>query len=143
VSIDNDLAEAMEVGDFNVVQRIVQEHPKIVNSTDWTPPPLHCCVLWGQPKIAALLLDNGADIEIRDPDRQTTALRYAIVYCKKDRIPVLLDRGANPAAIVDNGTTALEMASEAAGGSMEEYDELPSREEYSKIVELLKQLGLE
>jgi ankyrin repeat protein len=56
--------------------------------------------------MAEILLDNGADIELRDPDRNTTPLRYAIVYCQRDMIPLLISRGANTGAITDNGTTA-------------------------------------
>lgn len=33
-----------------------------------------------------LLLDQGADIEIRDPDRNTMPIRYAIVFCQPDMI---------------------------------------------------------
>ena len=137
----DDLATAMKAGDAERVQRLLAEHPDLVNSPEWTPPPLHCAVLWNQPQIAEILLDHGADIEIRDPDRDTTPLRYAIVYCQKEMIPLLISRGANAGVIKENGTTAMELAVEAANGGFEEYDELPSRAEYGKVVDLLKQLG--
>ncbi len=134
-------SDAIESGNADAVKSLIKQHPELVNHADWTPPPLHCAVLWNQPKIAEILLDNGADIEIRDPDRRTTPLRYAIVYCKKEMITLLLSRGANSGPIVQNGTTALQLAKDAAAGEFEEYDDMPSRSEYSEIVNLLQQLG--
>ena len=75
-------SDAIETGDAEAVGSLVRQYPDLVNHPDWTPPPLHCADLWNKPKIAEILLDNGADIEIRDPDRSTTPFRYAIVYCK-------------------------------------------------------------
>jgi ankyrin repeat protein len=136
-------SDAIETGDAEAVELLIQRHADLVNHPDWTPPPLHCAVLWNQPKIAEILLDNGANIEIRDPDRSTTPLRYAIVYCKPEMISLLLSRGANAGPIVENGTTALQLAKDAAAGEFEEYDDLPSRNDYSEMVDLLQQLGIE
>ena len=122
------LSNAIESGDSVTVESLVQEHPELVNHPKWTPPPIHCAVLWNQPEIAELLLDNGADIEMRDPDRQTTPLRYAIMYGKPDLIVVLLSRGANTGPIVEDGMSALKLAQEAANGAYEAYDDLPSRD---------------
>ena len=61
MSKHDDLATAIETGDAENVQRILAEHPELVNSPEWTPPPLHCAVLWNQPRIAEILLDNGAE----------------------------------------------------------------------------------
>lgn len=135
-------AEAIESGDIQCVSKLVEKHPELVNHPDWTPPPLHCAILWNQPAIAELLLECGADIELLDPDRQTTPLRYAIMYCKTELIPVLLRKGAHTGAVVDNGTTALQLAKEAANGAYEEFDDLPKRDEYGAILKLLEQSGL-
>ena len=136
-------AEAIENGDVDAVTALLQRCPELVNHPDWTPPPLHCAVLWNQPKIAELLLDNAADIEMRDPDRSTTPLRYAILYCKPDMVSLLLARGADAGPIVENGTTALQLAKSGEEGEFEQYDDLPSRDEYREIVDLLQQLGVE
>lgn len=39
--------------------------------------------------------------------------------------------------------SALQLEMDAAAGELEEYDDLPSREDYGEIVELLRGLGLE
>lgn len=135
-------SDAIEAGDLHTVETLVQQHPELVNHPDWTPPPIHCAVLWTQPKVAELLLDHGADIEMRDPDRQTTPLRYAIMFCKTELIPLFLSRGASAGPIVEGGMSALALAQDAANGAYEEYDDLPSRDEYGKVVTLLQQFGL-
>lgn len=136
------LSDAIENGALQTVGSLVLQHPELVNHTDWTPPPIHCEILWNQPKIVEVLLDNGADIELLDPDRQTTPLRYAVMYCKTDVIPMLLSRGSNTGPIVEDGTSALQLAQAAADGAYEEYDDLPSRDAYRDVVALLKQSGL-
>ena len=137
-----DLATAIEQGDVDTVAQMVIDNPTVVDSPDWTPPPLHCAVLFDQPKIVELLLDHGADLEKVDPDRNTTPLRYAIAYCKLDMIPLLLERGANTIAIQENGTSALELATAGAEGAFDDFIDLPARAEYAEVVELLKTHGV-
>lgn len=121
---------------------MIRRNPGIVNDNEWTPPPLHCAILWDQPLIAELLLDNGANIEMLDPDRRTTPLRYAIMYCKPASIQVLLARGANTGAIVKDGRTALQLAEDCANGLYEEFDDLPLRDAYRDVLTLLRQTEL-
>lgn len=135
-------SDAIQSGNIPTVASLIQQHPELVNHPDWTPPPLHCAVLWDQAAVAELLLDNGADIEMQDPDRQTTPLRYAIMYGKTELFPVLLSRGANTGPIVEGGTSALQLAKDAAAGALEEYDDLPSRDVYGKVVRRLEDFGL-
>ena len=135
-------ANAIESGDALAARSLLEQFPELVNHPQWTPPPLHCAVLWNQLEVAELLLDHGADIEMLDPDRQTTPLRYAIMYCKTDLIPMLLTRGAHSGATVDGGASALELAEDGAAGKYEEYEDLPRKEAYRKVVNLLLDLGL-
>lgn len=133
------LSDAIEAGDLTAVKALIHQHPELVDHPDWTPPPIHCAVLWNQLAITEFLLDNGANIELRDPDRQTTPLRYAIMYCMSDMISLLLSRGANAGPIIENGSSAIQLAREAASGAFEEFDDLPPRKEYRRIVEILLQ----
>ena len=135
-------SDAIEAGDVPAVALLAKQHPELVNHPDWTPPPIHCAVLWNQPQVAEVLLDNGADIEMQDPDRQTTPLRYAIMYCKTELISLLLSRGANSGVVTEKGSSALQLAIDAADGAFEEYDDLPSRDQYRDIVTLLRNSGL-
>ncbi len=135
-------SDAIQARDAEAVRNLIQQFPELANHPDWVPPPLHCAVLWNQPEIAEVLLDSGADIEMLDPDRQTTPLRYAVMYCKTELIPLLLKRGANSGAIVEDGSSALELAREAAGGAYEEYEDLPRPADYQKVVDVLLQNGI-
>ncbi len=139
---DREFAEAIEAGDVTSVKRLLKLQPGLANAPGWTPPPLHCAVLWDHPEVLEILLDNGADIETLDPDRQTTPLRYAVVYCKDNLIPVLLARGANSGRIKQDGTTLFELATEGAEGCFDGYDDLPTKDDYRRIVTLLRQLDL-
>lgn len=143
MSIDQDFASAIETGDITTAESILKHAPHMANAPDWTPPPLHCAILWNQPSIAILLLDQGADIEARDPDRKTTPLRYAILYARKDLLPILLERGANTRAITESGTTAMELAIEASKGCFEQYNDLPSPSSFKEIIHLLRKHGVE
>lgn len=137
-----ELSEAIEAGKLDIIGSLLQKHPELANHPAWTPPPIHCAVLWNQPKAAEVLLDHGANLEMLDPDRQTTPLRYAIMYCKTDMISLLLSRGANAGPIVENGSSALQLAQDALNGAFEAYDDLPARNEYESVVTLLHQHGL-
>lgn len=137
----NALSNAIESGDCAAAESLIRAHPGLANCPNWTPPPIHCSVLWDQPAIAELLLRLGANIELLDRDRQTTPLRYAIMFCKPDLIRLLLANGANAGPIVLGGSTALELAQDAASGAYEEYQDLRSRQEYAMIAKLLRQLG--
>ncbi|QEG23274.1 ankyrin repeat domain-containing protein [Mariniblastus fucicola] len=139
-SVHSDFANAIETGDVAKVETLLSSHPELVNHCDWSPPPLHCAVLWDQPKVAEALLNHGADIEMLDPDRQTTPLRYAIMYCKPALIPVLISHGANAGTV--NGMSAMQLAWHAATGAYEEFDDLPRRDAYAEIVDALKNVGL-
>lgn len=133
------LAAAIESGDVPLVTAVLERHPDLLNSPEWTPPPLHCAVLWNQAAIVSALLDLGADLEFRDPDRETTPLRYAILFARLEIVRLLIARGADTGPLTAEGTSALGLAIEAMNGAFEEYDDLPPRSEYAEIVELLRE----
>ena len=136
------LSDAIESGDAETVTRCLADFPELVNHPRWTPPPLHCAVLWDQAAIAELLLDYGADLEGRDPDQQTTPLRYAIMFAKVALIPLLLSRGAQAGPIEEGGKSAWQLAVEAADGAYESYEDLPRREAYGPVLRALREHGL-
>ncbi len=126
-------ADAIESGDGDQIRSLLQSFPELLAHPDWVPPPIHCAVLWKQPSSVQVLLDSGADIESQEPDRKTTPLRYAVMYCQLESIQLLLSRGANAGAVVDGGTTALQLAQEAADGAYEEFEDLPARENLDSL----------
>lgn len=118
---------------------MLAEHPRLANASGWTPPPLHCTVLWNQPAVAEVLLDHHADLEQRDPDQKTTPLRYAIVFAKEQLVQLFIKRGADTGVISGHKGTALQLAVRAANGEFEDFEDTPDRHQYQRIVDLLTQ----
>ena len=141
MSLVETLRVAIDADDADAAQQLLTQAEGLADSKEKTPPLLHYAVYVNRPRMIELLLDHGADIEIRDQDRNTTPLRYAIVYARREVIRLLVSRGAELGAIQPQRTTALQVAQDGAAGVFEEYEELPSRQEYGEIVDLLKQLG--
>lgn len=137
------LAEAIEAGEVSTVRELVEADPEILHDPRWHPPALHCAILWEQPAVAGLLLDLGANLEQPDPDRGVTPLRYAVMFGKAEMVELLLERGANPGPRGPDDGSVLALARRAAAGEFEEYDDLPPREIYREVVEVLERAGLE
>lgn len=137
------VSDAIEAGDIDAVRLMLQQDPDLANNPQWTPPPLHCAILWNQPEVAELLLDSGADIEMLDPDRQTTPLRYAIMFGKTALIPLLISRGANTGPIVEGGESSIQLAKSALSGQYKDFDDLPRPKEYQAVVDVLLKAGID
>ena len=131
----DELYGAMSANNTGRIQELLAIQPDLANSVDETPPPIHWAIFQDKRQIVELLLDCGADIELRDGDRDATPLDYAIVYARKEIIPVLVSRGANTEG-------RLQTAFKGASGGFEEFCELPTRQEYGSIVQLLGELGV-
>lgn len=139
-SSEKRFSDAIESEHVDTVVSLLGKYPELINPEGWVPPPLHSAILWNRREVAEVLLDHGADLEQRDPDRQTTPLRYAVMYAKVDLIPLLISRGANQGAIEEGGLTAVELAETAASGEYEEYEDLPRAGEYAAVLDLLRSL---
>ena len=129
-----DLCRAIEAGDIGRAKRLLTSRPGLVNSTEGTPPPIHWAIYQDRRNAVELLLDHGADMELRDRDRDATPLDYAIVYTRQEIIRALVSRGAN----LDG---RMRLAVKGASGGFEAFGELPSRRQPEEVVELLRELG--
>lgn len=135
------LAAATDADDVETAARLLKEDGSLANSWDETPPPLHWAIYKDRPRIVGVLLDHGADIEGRDQDNDTTPIRYAVLYGRKEIIRLLVARGADWGIVRGKDTTALQEAMRGAAGCYQEFSDLPSPEEYGHVVSLLKKLG--
>ena len=129
-----DLYRAIDADDVYRIDQLLTMSPDFVNSTDVAPPPIHWAIYRDRRGAAEALLNRGADLALRDRDRDATPLDYAVVYARRELIPLLIARGAN----LDSG---MRVALKGASGGFEEYAELPDRRQYEGIVELLGELG--
>ena len=85
----------------------------------------------GNVPIINHLLDNGAKIDITNPDGYGTALQNAAEHRHKDAAQVLLARGANPNINLFPQRTVL--GAFAQNGDKETYDLIIDRIDFSKI----------
>lgn len=120
-------------GDDAGVREILAREPELARASGTTPPPLHWAIYYNRPGIAELLLDAGADLGLRDPDRAATPLEYAAVYARREIIRLLMARGAD-------AKSGLDVALNGAAGGFEEFPELPSRAVYGAVATLLSEL---
>ena len=129
-----DLYTAIESDDVDRIEQLLTERPGLVNSTEEAPPPIHWAIYRDKRGAVKTLLNHGADLTLRDRDRDATPLDYAVVYARRQLIPVLTSRGADLAS-------GMRVALKGASGGFEEFAELPDRRQYEGIVELLGELG--
>lgn len=128
-----DLYAAVAKGDTAGVREVLGREPDLVRASRKTPPPLHWAIYHNRPQVVELLLDAGAEIGLRDPDRDATPLEYAVVYARRRIIRLLAARGADARA-------GLPVALKGAGGGFAGFAELPSRGEYEAVATLLDEL---
>ena len=95
-----------------------------VDRPGWTP--LHYAASGPEPKVVALLLDRGANIEAESPNR-STPLMMAARYGTEDSVKVLLDRGADLARRNELGLSAADFARDAGRESLSRRLAAPAR----------------
>ena len=128
------LYDAFEANDFDLALRIITADPLKLEEVDSIPPTLHGCVYDDRPEWLEWLLDQGANIELREQDYGGTPLNGAVVHRQKRIIRILVERGADT-------SHAMELAQRGLAGGFE-YDDRLDREGYREIVELLRELGI-
>ena len=129
-----ELYDAIEADDADRIAQVLIKRPGLVNSLEETPPPIHWAIYRDKRRAGEALLDRGADLGLRDQDRDATPLDYAVVYARRESIRMLIAHGASPEA-------GMHVALKGASGGFEAFEELPNREQYEEIVALLRELG--
>jgi len=103
-------------GDINLVKQLIGSNKVNINATNGEiGPALVCASYGGHKEIVELLLEKGANIEIRD-EKGTTALMNATIAGEIEIVKILLKNGANPKTVVitekgeKSNTTAMTIA---------------------------------
>jgi ankyrin repeat protein len=91
----------------------VEEH--IVAATDLDAKedyggstPLILAAIFGKKEVARILIDAGADLELRN-SKGSTALHQACFFCRPEIVEMLLVAGADPSQTNNDGRTPLEI----------------------------------
>lgn len=109
------IMDALRKGDRRIVRRLLNENPKIANlKGSGGATPLMYAALYGDAESVRLLLDGGADPNIKN-QAGATALMWAVDDAEKIRL--LLDHGADANARSEEGRTPLIIAAHQLGSS--------------------------
>jgi ankyrin repeat protein len=110
-----EIMEAIRNSNRQLFLRMLNEHPGIWNRKGkGGSTPLMFAALYGDGELLRILLDRGADPNIRN-DASATALMYATDGVEKTRL--LLEHGADPNIKSEDGQTALSIAAWRPGSS--------------------------
>lgn len=104
-----DVWSAAKHGQMEELQKILQADPSMVNAPGGDGmTPLHFA---GTPEVAEFLLANGAELEIRDVDHESTPIQHQIN--QSEIVRILLRHGARPdiftAVSIDDAALAQEL----------------------------------
>jgi uncharacterized protein len=118
---DLDVFEASALGRCDDLRRLLGRSKRRANglSADGFAP-LHLAAFFDKPAAAAVLLEQGAEVDVRSDNRALrglTPLHSAAAGKSTDVAVTLLDHGADPNATQPGGWTPLHQA--AAGGNLE------------------------
>ena len=124
--------DAVAAKDYALAEQILQGDPDQLDGVDDIPPSLHGCIYEDLPEMFQWLVDHGANIELREQDYGSPPLTAAVIHRHKEIIRILVARGADT-------TRAMHLAERGLAG---DFEDLPPKEAYREIIELLRELGV-
>ena len=139
----SDLLTAIDEGQRDVVQELLESG--IDPNKDPMPKgqqgayPLHLAVVKGNKEIVQILLDNGAQIDLKAKNKdEATPLAWAAFFGQKDVVSLLIEAGAPINALDANHGTPLDAATFAWRASQ---DNAAWAKNLMEIITILKANG--
>jgi ankyrin len=116
----HNITQAAARGDVEAVRALLRRDRALANVTGqdgW--PPLHLASRNGHEKVAAMLLDHGASLQLRSSNAlESQPLHAAAAGGQTALVRLLLERGAKVDARQRDGRTALHIAAQAGLDAM-------------------------
>lgn len=108
------LMEAARLGRVEMVRMLLVQgaHPDVTTDQPERVAALHLATLAGQTEAVLLMLEFGAEVDLRD-GRNSTAVMHAAASGNIDILRILIDRGADVNARDNAGATPLMLAAQA------------------------------
>ncbi|XP_074153238.1 fibronectin type 3 and ankyrin repeat domains protein 1 isoform X1 [Sminthopsis crassicaudata] len=102
---------AADGGHANIIEWMIKDGCKIDvldTGSGWTPL-MRVSAVSGNKEVASLLIDAGADVNVKDKDGKTP-LMVAVLNNHEELVQLLLEKGADPSVTNEFGKGVLEMA---------------------------------
>ncbi len=104
----DNLHVAAEKGDLDMVKKMIAMDPQMVNEmNDVGRTPLHLAVLNGHKEVVAVLLESGADVNLKSKKNKRSPLHYAVWKGHAGIAGLLIKKGADVEAEEIDGETPL------------------------------------
>lgn len=135
---NDEIHTAVATGDLGLLKKHVDEHPehlRLKNREGCTP--LVVAARDGHLEAVQLLVDNGADLEVVDPEYKRTALAWAAFHGHLPVVAFLLEHGASVNTKDGFGHTPLATALMGEEGGWAEWVSIAPHE-YRAIADLLQ-----
>jgi len=95
IAKDGDIFSAVEDGNISKLQSLISAGADVKARTKWDETPLHIAADRGNVEIAKVLLEHGADINVRNNKRGDTPLHRAVAKGNVEMVKFLLKQGAD------------------------------------------------
>ena len=106
---ENGLWHAARIGDLPAMKRYIADGEDVNALDDYLNlSPLTWAALNGQTEAARILIENGADVNIRD-DKGSTPLHGAVAFGRADVAKLLVETGADQQARNDDGAKPMDV----------------------------------
>lgn len=135
---NNPIQAAISSGDLDQLREHLGAHPDQIQHTDHEGcTPLVAAARDGRLEAVQILVDNGADLEARDPEYRRTPLAWAAFHGHHEIVAYLLEQGANPHVKDAYGHTPRKTATMGEDGAWREWVSRAPHE-FKAVADLLR-----
>ena len=110
---ENPLHLACENSQIHLIKSLLVSNTNINSMNTQGLSPLHVAVIKGNVEVTELLINEGADIELKDSQYGSSPLLHACQNGRVNIVKLLIEKGANVKSESTSGTNALHFATQS------------------------------